>query len=618
MKARRGSNSSGNRNEAEYALPKSVQAAAPSSADGFAALRAANMAEATRTKEIWEAAVTDLEAAEQAHTVGSASLLEAEARAAQARSRATQAASDEASDEKLLGSQKAAKGEQFKAAKARKATRQQMKTIMARYVDWDEKTVSELNQPPGVLGWMVTCYEAVRDESFRELPVSEQRLALTEHMHSNPHTSAVAANKCKKFIRGVLEQGAYTLMRNLARPGAASAVDLDALAQQAEALVDARRTELHRLRQAAACASNAAQQAKLLAENAAERCTSSRVEEKVVSPVTNPVLYTWLAGVAMPERGTAPAQGWKLGMPVIVDSIKGLPGQHSQIVLHTENCDTWSVRHYSGLVSNHFSSELRLTPGYKSEYHTLCPYIAAYEAVSELSTEQQHLVGWALQVRLCNDAFETHVCTSRRGETFMELGPNCVHALALGLPETGGCFVDIGAGTGLPLIVAATSKSFKTCFGVEQNVALVNLYIKWQAALIACDATVWAPITNRITMETGDFRHSKALVSHIQQASLVICWNTCFEDYLNQALYKAVTTNMTSKAARLFLGVGTQTELPSLQQLRVPLSLAHTSGVRHCMNTGTGKIPREVSFWTTEEDPLGIRPTINTRSRSKF
>jgi len=547
-----------------------------------AAAPEADMQAATQASAIWKAAHADMEAAIAKQSAGRTSLRNAEEAARQARACATQAAVDEASDATLLSSQKAAKGMQIKAAKAKNASRKQITTIMARYVDWDERTVNELDQPPGVLRWMVSCFETVRDATFRSLPVNAQRMALQEHMKSNPAMPAVTANKCKKFIRGVLEQGAYTLMRRFAQPSAPDAAKLVALAEEAECFAEAARNTLAQLEQSAA---SAAEAFKMTDE--AARLAVAPMEEQVVSPVTELVLHTWLAGVNTPgpagnvKRCMAPTGGWKLGMPVIVETNKGLSGHHSQIILYTESSNTWSVRHYTGSVSEHCSSELCLVPGYKTKNHTLCLYIAAYEAVSQLSTEQKHLVGWALQVRLCNDAFTTHVCTSRTGETFMELGPNCLHTLALSLPPgTGGSFVDIGAGTGLPLLVAACSGTFQSCFGVELNVSLVELYMKWQSALIACDAQVWSPITDRITLESGDFRHSEALKSHMQRASLVVCWNTCFEADVNHALFLAVSKGMTSdRPALLLLGDGNQTDLPSLRKLKIPPALAPNTGV---------------------------------------
>lgn len=516
------------------------------------------------------------------------------------------------------------------AADAKGASHTAKKTIKKRYPDLDANLAGKLDKF-GTLSSMLDLYESLTATEFAKLNLPDQNKALISALMAQTESTHDGSSHAvhRQFSHVVLVLGGYWCLRKHVSPTTLQTLACQASTarsawEQAAARVPIEEASVQACVHGVQCASQALEQATAESFEAFETKVRAEAALRQAQPQVNaPVGLAscpWVPGVTPhsgPRPSRSPKGGWLEGMPVLVDSSSSMSGCHSQLVACCPSSKAWSVRHYDGSVTRHGESSLRLVHGYRQAKGVQCPYVGAHDSVSNLGPEPRHLLGWALQVRLCTQTFVSHVCTrpGNPGETFMELGPNylgCLLPHLEHLPEIGN-FVDIGAGTGLQLLVAAATHGFSLCVGFERNPQLVARYQAWAAALVDCDSRVWSPIVGRIRLEVCDVQHSPSLGTALKGASLVLCWNLRFEHAVNEVVFQAAKESMgTGLAAYMMLAVGLQSDLPHMSAVELPPELGYPGnpgvlrcphicrpGVRYCMNTGSGQVAGGMCLWTT-------------------
>eukprot|EP00607_Mallomonas_marina_P010650 CAMPEP_0182422536 /NCGR_PEP_ID=MMETSP1167-20130531/8274_1 /TAXON_ID=2988 /ORGANISM="Mallomonas Sp, Strain CCMP3275" /LENGTH=251 /DNA_ID=CAMNT_0024600695 /DNA_START=147 /DNA_END=899 /DNA_ORIENTATION=+ len=148
------------------------------------------------------------------------------------------------------------------------------------------------------------------------------------------------------------------------------------------------------------------------------------------------------------------------------------------------------------------------------------------------------------------------------GEISFEPFAQLFHSLyAYGLPEDGGKFVDIGCGTGKPVLAATLLHDFETCIGIEILAGLHSICLKV--------LQTWRRTTrhrcSRTKFDTDlQFLHADATASTIHplwsDADLVFANSTCFDAAL---MCKLATCAENMRQGALF--VTTTKKLPTDQ-----------------------------------------------------
>jgi hypothetical protein len=255
------------------------------------------------------------------------------------------------------------------------------------------------------------------------------------------------------------------------------------------------------------------------------------------------------------------------------------------------------------------------------------PYEGMMTNLAGLDTRHKDLIWWALQVRMnCGAGVTHHEChVGRAGnyDLFFELSPYTVNALlkALGKQARREAFIDIGAGCGLPLIVAAIAGEFKVCWGCEHKHELVDGFETWRRALIGHNREIWEPILQKITLEynppaakgTQHGAFPQSLQEHLVNASVVLCWNERFSQGDNNTMYKLVSDHMLQNDA-VFVGVELAGIETNLVEVEVALELDEQAS--YSMNMAPGRMGHNATFrFFMQESTLGAKTDLQRRRR---
>ena len=292
------------------------------------------------------------------------------------------------------------------------------------------------------------------------------------------------------------------------------------------------------------------------------------------------------------KKSFAKTRALQVGMLVFINC-KGNHEVAGPAVLVSHNAPTWTVRHLDGSRTDHHCSELTVAAR-SYEYENV------YVSLVGVPDEHRDLVWWALQVRLECDCHINGIRTVKArggGDLFDELSPNF---LALMLPAAraqmaaavdGTVFVDIGAGTGLQLLLAAIMGWFGKCYGIEYNDVLVTAWERWADKLLTLNSSVWQPYLNKVVLQLESVAESQQLVSYLPGASVVLCWNTYFTEHDNACMFKLVAEHMSTLNAVLIVGNAPSTIAGALQRVDLPESArAPNPEVTYCMNSTRGRL----------------------------
>jgi SAM-dependent methyltransferase len=161
--------------------------------------------------------------------------------------------------------------------------------------------------------------------------------------------------------------------------------------------------------------------------------------------------------------------------------------------------------------------------------------------------EERRMLTDAMLLRETRGLRITGVTTTTSGDTFAELSPNLVHLLMDTLcPDTeNGVFVDIGCGTGLPLLTAALNKRFKVAYGWDRNPVLIQAWHDLAQTLQKERGVHWEGIVSKCDLWEGDVRSATPkMIQAIREANVVLCWNSRFDENDNIALFRFVAMHM--------------------------------------------------------------------------